>query len=243
MRTIFISSGHSDKAGRNRGASSGKYVEGVLAVELRKLVVKELALLGLQAVVDVDNSILSESIAFFKNKTSANSIVLDIHFNAATPAAKGTETLVPANPTKFEVNLASKLSKAVATVLETSLRGSYYGALGVKTEAESARKSLGWMRLTGENVLLETCFITNPDEMRKYEERLPQLAKAIARVLYDAAIENDNLSNLSVVHVVKSGDTLSKLANIYRTSIAKIKTDNKMTSDVIQIGQKLAIKN
>ena len=43
-------------------------------------------------------------------------------------------------------------------------------------------------------------------------------------------------------YVVKSGDTLSKIATQFRTTITKIKKDNSLTSDLIQVGQKLKIK-
>lgn len=42
-------------------------------------------------------------------------------------------------------------------------------------------------------------------------------------------------------YVVKSGDTLSKIATQFRTTITKIKKDNSLTSDLIQVGQKLKI--
>lgn len=249
-RPIFISSGHSNKQGRDRGAISGRFVEGELTVNLRKLIVADLTALGNVPIIDIDNSILSESIAFFKNKTSINSIVLDIHFNAGPPAAKGVETLVPAKPSTFELQLANKLSKGVSEVLDTPMRGTTSGYAGVKTEADSARKSLGWMRLTGETVLLETCFLSNAEEMKKYEERLPELSKKIARILYDASLYGEptvvipstpKTSN-DVTYVVKAGDNLSKIANAYGTTVLKITNDNGLKTSVLQIGQKLIIK-
>jgi N-acetylmuramoyl-L-alanine amidase len=242
MRTVFISSGHSNKPGRDRGASGNGYIEGVEAVRVRKAVVAELKFLGLNAVVDVDDSILSETMATFKNKTSKDSIVVDIHFNAATPQAKGVETLIPANPTLFEKELGSALSKGVADVLGTSIRGKVDSYAGVKTELESARKTLGWMRLTGENVLIETCFITNPNEMASYEVNFSKLCKTIARILYDYATKDDlKLVSSSTYHTVRAGENLSRIANIYRTTVAKIVADNGLETNVLQIGQKLKI--
>jgi N-acetylmuramoyl-L-alanine amidase len=55
---------------------------------------------------------------------------------------------------------------------------------GVKLEKESARGSLGWMRLTGENVLLEVCFISNKEEMENYQNKKHYLAKVIAYTLF-----------------------------------------------------------
>jgi hypothetical protein len=42
-------------------------------------------------------------------------------------------------------------------------------------------------------------------------------------------------------YIVKKGDTLYKLASKYGTSIDKIKKNNNLKSDVLQIGQKLKI--
>jgi N-acetylmuramoyl-L-alanine amidase len=57
------------------------------------------------------------------------------------------------------------------------------GDQGIKTEADSHHGRLGWMRLTGENVLMEICFITNPVDMQKYQANKLQLAKNIALIL------------------------------------------------------------
>ena len=42
MRKIFISAGHSNKQGTDRGASGNGFIEGELTVELRDLIVSEL---------------------------------------------------------------------------------------------------------------------------------------------------------------------------------------------------------
>lgn len=49
-----------------------------------------------------------------------------------------------------------------------------------------------------------------------------------------------NAASAATVTVVK-GDTLSELAVKYKTTVSAIKTENKLTSDLIYIGQKLSI--
>ena len=44
------------------------------------------------------------------------------------------------------------------------------------------------------------------------------------------------------IYIVKSGDTLSEIAEDYRTSVTKIKRLNRLRSDKIRIGQKLRVK-
>ena len=182
MRKIFISAGHSNTKGKDRGAIGNGYIEGDLTVEFRNLLVSELKKLGVKAIVDKDDSISSQTLNFFRNLTTNTCIVLDIHWNAANASATGTETLIPSQNTDFERRLAAKLSEVVANRLKIPLRGRHAGFSGVKTEAESHHGRLGWMRLTGENVLMEICFISNPNDMRSYQENKVQLASDIANV-------------------------------------------------------------
>ena len=123
MRNIFISAGHSNKPGRDRGASGNGFIEGNLAAEFRDLIVHKIQEQGINPIVDDNNSILSETINLFKNKTSSNSIVVDIHFNAGPPSATGTETLIPSDNTLFERQLAENISDAIHKRLGIKKRG------------------------------------------------------------------------------------------------------------------------
>lgn len=55
-------------------------------------------------------------------------------------------------------------------------------------------------------------------------------------------ISNSPASN-STDYVVKSGDTLGKIATQHNTTVAKLKEQNNLTSDLILVGQKLVIGN
>ena len=61
-------------------------------------------------------------------------------------------------------------------------------------------------------------------------------AENIAKVLYNFA--KDEVSN---IYSVKEGDSLSKIAKENTTTVEKIKKDNLLKSDVIQIGQQLKL--
>lgn len=236
MRKIFISSGHTNTPGRDRGASGNGYIEGELTEEFRELLTFELNLLGVKAVSDGNNTILSESIKFFKNLTSTNSIVLDIHFNAASPQATGTETLIPSNYSPFEKKLAERISSTVSNTLGITMRG----RKGVKTEADSHHGRLGWMRLTGENILMEICFITNKKDMESYQANKYILAKKIAKVLFDYANTDNKVSD--VYYIVVKGDSLWKISKKFNISVSRLKSLNNLTSNTIYIDQKLLIK-
>lgn len=184
MRTVFISAGHSDGKGtsKDRGAVSNGFVEGDLTIEFRDLLHLNLKDLGVKVVIDNNSNAFSHSIAFFRNLTTPNSIVIDIHFNSsANPLSTGVETLIPAKYTAFEYNLAADISKCISETLGYKLRGTN----GVKTELASHHGSLGWMRLTGENILLEIGFISNKKDMEIYQQKKHILAKKIAEIIFE----------------------------------------------------------
>ena len=52
---------------------------------------------------------------------------------------------------------------------------------------------------------------------------------------------SSNLYNSNNIYVVKKGDSLYSIAKKYNTSVDSIKNKNKLTSNVLQIGQKLTI--
>jgi N-acetylmuramoyl-L-alanine amidase len=240
-RKIYISSGHSNKPGRDRGASGNGFIEGELAVELRELIVKELKELNINAIIDKNDSVLLDTIKVFRNLTTNKCILLDIHWNAGPPTATGTETLIPGSPSNFEINLAESLSKTIANTLNIRLRGNYKGKKGVKTELESHHGSLGWMRLTGENVLIEICFISNKNDMISYQNNKIILAKNIAQILQFYS-NIDNPTNIDSYYTVISGDTLFSIANKHNLTINQLKILNNLQTNIIQINQQLKIK-
>lgn len=262
MRQIFISAGHSNVAKdvfgrpRDRGAAGNGFIEGVEAAKIRTRVVEILRQkYNVKAIVDPDDSILSQTLAFFRNLTTNKCIVVDIHFNAAGSTATGTETLVDSNPTQFELDLAFILSKIAHSRLGIPRRGNFKKRLGVKSEAESHHGRLGWMRLTGKNALIEVCFISNKNDMVSYEKNFEGYCSDLAFVLYKfAKDEQEDLlkpkqlnvtqqqpTTNRITHTVVSGDTLSGIARKHNTTIQNIRVLNNLTSDVIRIGQRLNI--
>jgi N-acetylmuramoyl-L-alanine amidase len=180
MKTIFISAGHSNQIGKQDcGAIGNGYIEGELAVEFRTLLVTALKRKGAKTGIDPDNSVLKQTLNYFWNLTTDNSICIDIHWNAASPSATGTEVFIPNNHSLTELNLAREVAVAIASKLKIVARGNR----GVKLESESQHKSLGFMRLKGENILIEMCFITNANDMASYQSNKVQLAESLADVL------------------------------------------------------------
>lgn len=244
MRKIIISAGHTNVPGKDRGAMGNGYVEGALTVEFRDLIVQAIKCIDHKAKVIIDSNAnaLSHSITYFRDLVDKDSIVVDIHWNASTPRATGTETFVPSNPSQDELALANDISEQISKTLQIPKRGQFRGIHGVKSESESHHGRLGWMKIIGINVLIEVCFITNVDDMQKYEDNKVQLSKEIAQILYDAANEIDDRDSSEVWHTVVRGDTLSGLARQYNTSQLAIMHLNNLTTSTIYLGKKLRIK-
>lgn len=240
MMQIILSAGHSNVKGRDRGACLGKFIEGDLTVEFRQLVFNELKKLGITAIVDSNNSVLQESINFLKKFVSSKAINVEYHWNSFSSAATGTEVLIPENPTELEKEIAKKIAEANSQIMGISLRN----ATGIKTELQSHHGKLGWMRLSGENILVEMCFISNDNDMKSYQESKFLLAKEHAKILYNFAkgTPQNIKSEKTSQHVVKLNETLYSIANFYNISVQKIKQDNNLTSDKLSVNQTLIIK-
>jgi N-acetylmuramoyl-L-alanine amidase len=190
---IILSSGHTNVKGKDMGASStdGKYIEGVLAVQDKNLLVTKLKEVSQKKGIDInkyllidrDDTPLADTMAFLKGRTKPNDLLLEIHYNAGPAAAKGTEALVPENPTEAELEIADRITDIVSIVLGTVERGSRGRTDGVKDESESNRGRLGWMRLTGINVLLEVEFISNPAAMAVVDKKREYMWEEVAKYL------------------------------------------------------------
>lgn len=184
-RRLFLSAGHSNLVGqKDCGASGGKdsngkpYIEGVLAVEFVELLKTELINIGVTPIVDKYSNILVETMAAFKPLVGAKDLAIEIHWNAGVATATGVEVIIPGRAglkesTAFELSTATQLSSMISTTLGIKNRGA-------KAEKDTARKTLGWMRVPCENVLIEMCFISNLTDMNNYQNNKKSLAIKMA---------------------------------------------------------------
>lgn len=184
MKTIFISAGHSNVEGQDRGAFGNGKWEGDLTVEFRDLLISEFRLLGINPITDVNKNALSQTLAYFKAITNKDSLLIDIHLNAsADKNAHGTEVYVPDDASNFEKKVAEQLAEIMSDSMKTRNRG-------VFPESSSNHQKLGWMRLIGENVLLEICFISNFSDFFSYDVSKEKMAKRLA-VYLSSLIEKE----------------------------------------------------
>lgn len=175
----FISAGHHLK---DSGATANGRRENKEAILLRELIICELFKHNIKVFHDRDTETLGQYLA--RIKPGYASVVVELHFNAAKdPKATGTEVLVADNYTEMSKEFAAELSKVISETLGIPNRG-------VKTESQSARGKLAFVRKQGCTALIEVCFISNPNDMRKYDENIDRLAVEIAKVIarYDNMI-------------------------------------------------------
>lgn len=179
---IFYSSGHHLRGanGEDPGAVANGFKENELVQEFEGFVLPEIRKFGNTVFTDTPTETLSQYLNRIKPGTS--SVVCETHFNAFNGRATGVEVIVPNNPTQDERNLASEICQQFSLIMGIPNRG-------VRTEGQTARGRLALMREEGMNVLIEICFIDNPDDMRRYQATKRQLAIKLADIL----VKYDNL--------------------------------------------------
>lgn len=110
------------------------------------------------------------------------------------------------------------------------------------------------------SVLIETGYLSNPDEARQlntsaYQRRLADgIVQGVMRYFYDRPPEDtliawqkeNNIKPslellISGSYVVKRGDNLSEIAQRYGISTQALRAQNNLKNDVIRIGQKLSL--
>lgn len=94
------------------------------------------------------------------------------------------------------------------------------------------------------SVLVETAFISNPDEERKLKSASHQnkLARAMLTGIRTYFQRNPLPgSGAPQQHIVSRGETLSTIAQRYQVSMVKLKTNNKLQSNKLRVGDVLLI--
>lgn len=183
---VYLSAGHHTQAKTIRqdpGAVNKHGVkEGDLTIELRNLIARELDLLGIKYITDSDNESLGQYLK--RIGTGTGSVVLELHFDSAlSPTATGCTGLIEGEADRLDRAFAKELTDANASILGIRNRG-------VISETESHRGSLGLMREDGIICLQEICFISNDDDLARYNLKKKELARAFALIIqkYEAML-------------------------------------------------------
>jgi N-acetylmuramoyl-L-alanine amidase len=98
------------------------------------------------------------------------------------------------------------------------------------------------------SILVETAFISNPEEERKllnprHQEKMARAILTGLRGYFRNSPPPGTLmaSLKSRKHTISRGDTLGRIADQYDISLASLKSANGISSDIIRIGQVLVI--
>lgn len=94
------------------------------------------------------------------------------------------------------------------------------------------------------SILVETAFISNPEEERRlrdpdYQQRLAQSMMSGIRTYFQRNPITETVKPQQ--HVVSRGDTLSGIAQRYRVNMAELKSTNNLQSNTLRVGEVLRI--
>jgi len=134
---------------------------------------------------DTDNDSETNTVLQSRIKPNRTDVIVDNHMNAsANSKATGTEVFVSDNAGALSKQMAKELVDGISKILGIANRG-------VKTESQSPRKKIGILNKPGIAVLIEHCFISNPNDLKAWDEKKPLVAKFVASTI----IKYDNLVN------------------------------------------------
>ena len=168
MKTLFISAGHGHT---DPGASGAGVHEADIVLEFRDLLANALDALGVQFQRDGregENLPLSQAVMMAADAD----IAIEFHCNAfSNPSVSGVETL--SGPEHRE--LGTRICEVVSETLGIPNRG-------VKGESSGQHSRLAFIS-RGQGIIVELFFISNPDDVAKYQRLKMALAEELANML------------------------------------------------------------
>lgn len=172
-KIIAICAGHSDK---DPGAVNGKRTEAAIVLDMRKMVASYLEKAGVKYLTDGKGGVNQPLVEAIKVAKQA-SIAVEFHCNAAAAKkATGVEVL-SAEKNKA---LAKQIAAKINGVLNIPLRGES----GWKSEGSGQHSRLGFIS-SGGGLIVELFFISNDDDLAKWDAKKWLVAKEVAAVLIE----------------------------------------------------------
>jgi len=157
------------------------------------------------------------------------------------------------------ISLGDKDDKLVEVLLDLSQYGTIEASHKVAANMLGGLKRLGkthkstvqragFVVLKSPNIpsiLVETAFISNPQEEKKLRDKRHQkkLAQAMLTGIRDYFVSNPPPGTriVSRKYKVKSGDTLSQIAAVHQVSLASLRGYNSLKNDRLRVGDTLRI--
>lgn len=168
LKKLLISAGHTNIAGKDRGAAGSGYVEGVEAVKIRDSVAAKLRSSGLLVVedgADDQNDPLKKALKLI----AGTDLAVEFHFNAGPAKATGIEVLSK----RSKKTNAKRIAQAIADAIRLPLRGDG----GWKSDRSGQHHRLAFCELGG--LIVEVCFISNASDMDAYAENFEAMTTRI----------------------------------------------------------------
>ena len=168
-----------------------------------------------------------------------NVIVISNHINAAgsgTQGAEGAEVIYALrNTNRLANNILNALNNAGQVARKAYQR---------RLPSDTSKDYYFIHRNTGntEPVIVEYGFIDNPTDLAKIQNNYRKYVDAVVDgVIATKRGETITANPLEGTYVVKSGDSLYKIASKYATTVNDLKALNNLTTNNLQIGQVLKV--
>ncbi len=166
----------------------------------------------------------------------SNVVVISNHINSTgTPnSAEGAEVI-------YALRNEDTLARNILSALES--QGQIARRVYQRRSTSNPSKDYYFIhRETGSTqpVIIEYGFINNENDLRRIQENYKRYVDAIV----NAVIQTEGGSTIpssNSTYIVKPGDTLWKIAQMYNTTVNDIKSLNNLTSDLLSIGMYLKI--
>ena len=96
-----------------------------------------------------------------------------------------------------------------------------------------------------ESLIIEYGYLDNKEDANRLKNNYKKYAEAVVKAVcnYKNIKYIAPSSTSDLIYIVKSGDTLSQIAQKYNTTVQKIKDLNNLKSNIIYVGQKLKLDN
>ena len=231
VKSVALNYGHT-----LTGPGCGAIGEMNESVENRRLGkrVKELLEKNGVKVYDATIEKATSSSAYLKQAvTKANSqkvdLAVSIHFNcASSKSANGTETLIYSDTSKAK-DLAARVNNKLVKV-------------GFRNRGVKVYPNLYWLKTTNApSILIETCFVSNVDDTKLYNNKFEEVAKAIVEGILGKEIKiNDNTvdtsnnttNNKNIYRVIENGTHIGSYSVVDNTLNEVKKLIEKGTKEI-----------
>ena len=240
MKKVVIDAGH---GGNDGGAVGNEIVEKDLTLKISKYIHERLDELG------IENTLIRESDVTIEPTERVEKIlepygggsdvlVISNHINAG--GGQGVEII-------YALRNSDAFSKRIATELENGGREvrKYYQR---RYPSDSSKDYYFIHRNTGntEAVIVEYGFLDNATDAELLKEYWRDYAEAVVKAIADYVGVNYSYSGPVLnknYYIVQKGDSLWSIASKNNLTVDKLKELNNLSSNLINVGQKLLIKD